>query len=1488
MSKSIKEEYLRFNIIVNGDPARKEIMGLEQANRGLARSNKELRAEQRRLKAEGKESTALYKQNATAIKENDAAIKANKSHMEQLRSQIKITSMTTAELSRRQTELRNAMRNVVPGTPQWKQLRSELQAVSGHMAQLRAETTATEGAIGSMAGKVNKYIGTATASIAALVMFGSKIYKAVQTYAELDEAMSNARKTTGMTREQVEELNRSLARIDTRTSQNELLSLARIGGKLGIAKKDIQGFTRAADVIKISLGRDLGDDVEATIGQIGKLVNVFHINREFGIEQGMMKTAAAVNELGKASTANEANIVEFMRRVGGIASVANLSAANMAGLGAMLDNVGVTMEVAGTSMSQVITGMYRRTDAFAAAAKMSVKDFRKLMNEDMNEAILRFAEGMGSSGEGVSRIVEILDSLHLNGQRATGVLTALAANTDQLRQQQKLANEAFNEGISCQKEFNIMNSTSEAIAEKLKKRITAEAAKLGRSLVPAYNESLTVKASFLKATRLTVEWMLKNRSAVVGLIAAYASYRTALFTVNSATKVYKGTVNALLGIKHTYLLTMRATRIALVAETGTTKAATIATRMFGAALKSTPLGWIAAGFGAAAGVIAFFATRAGEAARAQRTLNSVLKAAAQVEDEHGVNIAGKAEKVRLLMREVENTTTAENRRAEAIRELQALMPGGIDLINRETIANGNAAESVKAYSEQLLLQAKLKAAIQAREDLIEQHAKDQLTGEDRSLSFFQKMTVGIRSQLSGGLWNMSDMVVKTMDRNLKKSEEAFDHEIRAINNIIADTQARIDTITLPDPTHAWELEKDRDYLTEKNTLEERFRNGKIKSEMDFQKQMLQLEIDTLRKRIDANIDTEETLNALRARMIDKQKEMKGLSGTHDYTTAVVTPDESGVWNLDKDKNFLEQKALLRQKYADGEASSEQLYQNELLAIEIKTLQQRLDANTQTGAQREKIAVQLADKIAEQKKREAQMAQVAENLRIQNMTDATERENAEYERRKKELAGNNAALEQLEIAHNRKINQIGLQRALDAFKQMESQYKQERTVLEERHRLELKQENISRSEQRRIKREQTQELKEFDQEYLKNSIHDLQELQQSGTMTFRDMEGMLQSIDLDTSLFSEQEKNNLLQRIQEVLAQLRVAEEQMQNKVYSFKNESGGSILGFSENDWKIFFDHLKEGRGGIDDWTLGLEAAAEAARMALDIYAGYDKLMSAQENADLKKYKKNNDAKKKDLQNRLDHGMISQEQYNQKVEQLDADYDKKQEEIEIKQAKRQKAMSIADAMINTAVGITKALAECGPISGPIMAAIVGATGAAQIAMILATPIPGAEEGGMVVSRAQDGKKYNARIDPHARGYVDRPTVLVGENGMEYVIPNEAMDNPSARPIIDVFEAVRRRGRLRDFNFEAVLPALYPTPGRARGGRVTASITDFAGIGRNTSDGSDDMRKVIELLEYLCKKANDPVPAVLSMLGRGGVVEMQAKLDKLRKRGQLGG
>ena len=67
--------------------------------------------------------------------------------------------------------------------------------------------------------------------------------------------------------------------------------------------------------------------------------------------------------------------------------------------------------------------------------------------------------------------------------------------------------------------------------------------------------------------------------------------------------------------------------------------------------------------------------------------------------------------------------------------------------------------------------------------------------------------------------------------------------------------------------------------------------------------------------------------------------------------------------------------------------------------------------------------------------------------------------------------------------------------------------------------------------------------------------------------------------------------------------------------------------------------------------------------------------------------------------------------------------DEKERNIKTAAAKRDKAIAIFQATMDTAQAVVKAYATTGPIAGAVLAAIVGAIGAAQIALIASRPIP---------------------------------------------------------------------------------------------------------------------------------------------------------------------
>ena len=322
------------------------------------------------------------------------------------------------------------------------------------------------------------------------------------------------------------------------------------------------------------------------------------------------------------------------------------------------------------------------------------------------------------------------------------------------------------------------------------------------------------------------------------------------------------------------------------------------------------------------------------------------------------------------------------------------------------------------------------------------------------------------------------------------------------------------------------------------------------------------------------------------------------------------------------------------------------------------------------------------------------------------------------------------------------------------------------------------------------------------------------------------------------------------------------------------------MFGLDSEQWFALFDK------SVDGWTkmeLAATAFGEAAQDAMNIVSMAMDRQAKIEAKSLKQFEKDQDKKRSELKRRLDAGLISESQYNAKVEALDAEVAAKEEEMALKQAKREKALSLTQAIINTAVGVTKALGSMIPPLNFINAGIVAAMGAVEIAMIASTPIStGYAKGGrMKVKREQDGKIFDARLSPDARGFISTPTALVGEDGTEYVIPADGVSNPSLAPFLNTIESARQRGTLKDLSYESLYA---PTmPGRASGGFVSTSTTV---ADPDSPDDDPVFIEILELLREICDKMDDPTPAIVAMLGPHGLVKAFESYNKMKKNGQV--
>ena len=335
---------------------------------------------------------------------------------------------------------------------------------------------------------------------------------------------------------------------------------------------------------------------------------------------------------------------------------------------------------------------------------------------------------------------------------------------------------------------------------------------------------------------------------------------------------------------------------------------------------------------------------------------------------------------------------------------------------------------------------------------------------------------------------------------------------------------------------------------------------------------------------------------------------------------------------------------------------------------------------------------------------------------------------------------------------------------------------------------------------------------------------------------------------------------------------------------TYSGHYGGEaeLFGVSTSDWELFFDNLAKGKLGVEDLNVALTGIGGMAQEGFNLANQAIQLTNAKEKKALDDYKKGQDSRKKSLEDRFKAGLMTERQYNEEVEQMEAEMQAKQEEMELQQAQRTKTMSIVESIINTALAATKALASSGPPANIVMAGIVTALGAAQTAMIAAQPV-GYEQGGYVVRRRQDGKQYDAVYAPDKRGYVTGPTVLVGENGGEYVIPAEALQNPQIRMVVDSIESARRMGRLRSLRMEAVSPA-FAMGGRAGGGYTQEPApSGTAAVSTGTVQEINRLRETVDRLSSILDAG---IEAEVVMTGKKGLARRYEEYNRMRERGEL--
>jgi TP901 family phage tail tape measure protein len=939
---SLKIDRLQLDIIINNDASRKRMLELED-------SMKRMRAEMKKIPQESEKWKSMDVELKKLIAEHD-----------QLISKIGLNGLTTKELSARMRELQMILKNM-PDSPLRKEYAAQLQAIKARMAELNGQVKTTTFTFSKMADGFNRYFGMIAAFTASFagIIFGAR--KAVDEFNKFDDKVADVMKTTGLAKNEVIELDKSLQKVDTRTAQDDLLSLARVAGKLGIqGKNDVDGFVKAADKIKVALSEDLGGNVEESINHIGKLTDIFKLTDQFGIEDAMLKVGSAINSLGASSTANEGYIVEFTKRMAGVAPSANISIASIMGLGATLDQFGQQSEMASTAVGTVITEMFKNPGEFARIAGVNVKDFTELLNTDANEAFIQFLNGLNGNNEGLGYMANRLDELGIEGKRSIAVLGVLANNTDVLRKQQSLANEEFEKGTSLTEEFNIKNNTAQAQREKSRKELALNTRELGERFAPIMAFSTNILSKFLKLLGAGIDFYSKNSKWINIIVVSLAAYWLALKLVVLEQMLANKTGIAGIAISKLKVLWDNAVRIGTLAAaaaqalfTGNLIRAKAAMLLLTKSMSVNP-------FVAIATVVVALGYAFYELSKGTSASTRAMQALADIQHQVNINIANEKFELGKLLSVAKDEKRSKEDREAAIKKLNELSPEYLGNIKLEEINTKKTTEAINLYLKSLekkwkleLLEQELKENFKKGRDITKSSIEDNIKWYDALKNVL--LTYGNYSAAQ----SMTEQ--DAFDRKRKAAEDQIEI-IKLLGKEYADLFATEDP-TLPtdtaEPKEGQEKEIDgvlhvykngkwvKKIIDKKPPVEDKEKDQRIKDLETYYNRLRELENELLQDQkkiiwekyqdelaaVDKLLISDQQKNDMRVALQDKMtRDMQSIDDTYLSNQMALNDQEVA----DKLKTWAEidklyQESLEKNKKLDEEALKEKLerYQKEL-------------------------------------------------------------------------------------------------------------------------------------------------------------------------------------------------------------------------------------------------------------------------------------------------------------------------------------------------------------------------------------------------------------------------------------------------------------------------------------------------------------------------------------------------------------------------------
>lgn len=1001
---------------------------------------------------------------------------------------------------------------------------------------------------------------------------------------------------------------------------------------------------------------------------------------------------------------------------------------------------------------------------------------------------------------------------------------------------------------------------------------------LGKALVPIKEEFSDIYGQIQVGTIKAIKYLVDHREtlvlltkAVILLTATYAAYTAGqkLSYLWSLRAVAVSKLKAAAAAVENAMLQLSVLRHAVLNKTMTTSIAL--QKAFNIVLKLSPWGLVFGAITLVVGALLMFNKRADAATVAQKHLNDIQSEASRKTEEERI-------KIEMLTKRIHDNSLSLKERQDAIVALQKIVPDYTAKLSREGQVYDENTRALTRYLNALKEKALLEGAQSAIKELGKQKAEllikqrqqeKDLKNMKQEQANFAKNNAG-RPQTSQG--NVAPGQVY--------AASGYSAEVSTISRQLEDTVEKIKVIDTSLDAIGKEFGKK---LFSTDNSGGGANVGTVGATLDSINQ----KIEALKaKRLTIKVGDTKGLKAIDAQIAQLEKRKSQLEyssgggksskkGKKSSKSKGVDPDNIASRNFSgarqssidaaeaayqKDLNNLNmslaKKKLSQEQYdifisalntqhASNLLTIEEKYYTKSTQMAFKDAAKKKDLETSQSKNVAQAQQKLEEaRIAAEEKYQAVMSQLIEQGQVkQTLTLEQERD---------------TKLELLSGYYNAAL-QLAKQSGEDTSA-VESAYQQARiNILSEYNDKQLAQ--IKEFEQKKAQARQEYGLDTFSDQYAArrkkiedDSVLNEQERQQALTLLDQQAEEHRLQIRQQYGLASQQELYN---------AELDQLKMHLQNKEIS-EEEYEEAVKNMKIAKMKEAFDYYSNLSSGA---VQALQQAEEA-----NVDAKYDAEIEAAKKAG----KDTTELEKKKSEEKL--------------------------KIQKKYADVNFAIKASQIIADTSVSIMKALSELGPIAGPIAAALMGITGAAQLAaanaerqrvkrMSLsgaggsasasgARVATGLESGGTIdVERKQDGKMFRADYDPDRRGFIDKPTVLVGEGGYghskEWVASNAAVENPTVAPFIDIIDRAQRAGTIRTLDMNKFL--IQQAQGRASGGYVTPTVNDVRGV---VKDSYKDTL-IERLTDVLDRLSVDGIPASVSL---NEIEQKQQLQDKARRFG----